>query len=60
MIFKKFFFSTLAGTIGAAIDLIESVGAKVVGCAFVVELTELKGRDKFKGIEVLSLTQYPY
>ncbi len=48
------------GTIGAAIDLIESVGAKVVGCAFVVELTELKGREKFKGIDVLSLTQYPY
>lgn len=48
------------GTIGAAVELINSLGAEVVGCAFVVELTELKGREKFKGIEVLSLTEYPY
>ena len=48
------------GTIGATVDLIKSQGAEVVGCAFVVELTELKGREKFEGIEVLSLTEYPY
>ena len=48
------------GTIGAAVELIESLGATVVGCAFVVELTELKGREKMKGIEVLALTEYPY
>ncbi len=48
------------GTIGAAVDLINSLGANVVGCAFVVELTELKGREKLEGIEVLSLTEYPY
>ena len=48
------------GTIGAVVELVNSCGATVVGCAFVVELTELHGRDKFKGIEVLSLTQYPY
>ena len=41
------------GTIGATVDLIKSQGAEVVGCAFVVELTELKGREKFEGIEVL-------
>ena len=48
------------GTIGAACELIKSLEAEVVGCAFVVELTELKGREKFEGIEVLALTQYPY
>lgn len=48
------------GTIGATVELIKSLGASVVGCAFVVELTELKGREKLEGIEVLSLTEYPY
>ena len=48
------------GTIGAAVELINSLGADVVGCAFVVELTELKGREKLGDVEVLSLTEYPY
>lgn len=48
------------GTIGAAVELITSMGAEVVGCAFVVELTELKGREKLPGIDVFALTQYPY
>ena len=48
------------GTIGAAAELISSLGAEVVGCAFVVELTELKGREKLPGIDVFALTQYPY
>jgi adenine phosphoribosyltransferase len=48
------------GTIGAAVELISSLGAEVVGCAFVVELTELKGREKLPGIDVFALTQYPY
>ena len=48
------------GTIGATVELIKSLGASVVGCAFVVELTELKGREKLEGIDVLSLTEYPY
>ena len=47
-------------TIGAAVELISSLGAEVVGCAFVVELTELKGREKLPGIDVFALTQYPY
>ncbi len=48
------------GTVEAAVELIRSLGAEVVGCAFVVELTELKGRDLLKGIEILSLVEYPY
>ena len=48
------------GTIGAAVELINSLGADVVGCAFVVELTELRGREKLGEVEVLSLTEYPY
>lgn len=48
------------GTINAAVELIESVGATVVGCAFLIELTELKGRDKLEGIKIKSLMEYPY
>ena len=33
------------GTMQAACELIEKVGAEVVAIAFVIELTELKGRD---------------
>ena len=34
------------GTMRAACDLMEKVGAEVVGIAFVIELTDLKGRDR--------------
>lgn len=46
------------GTIEAVTKLIESVGAEVVSLNFVVELTELKGREKLEGYDVLSLTKY--
>ncbi|KAF2580311.1 hypothetical protein F2Q68_00005659 [Brassica cretica] len=34
------------GTLGAAIRLLERVGVKIVECACVIELPELKGREK--------------
>lgn len=43
------------GTVEAAIKLIEKLGGEVVGLAFLIELDELKGREKLKGHEVLSL-----
>jgi adenine phosphoribosyltransferase len=46
------------GTAAAACQLVERVGAKVAGCAFVVELLELGGRDKLKGFHVTSLLEY--
>lgn len=46
------------GTACAKIDLVESAGGEVVGLAFVVELDLLKGREKLKGYEVLSLVRY--
>jgi adenine phosphoribosyltransferase len=46
------------GTARAAADLIESVGGKVVGIGFVVELTDLKGRDIIKKYDVFSLVKY--
>ena len=48
------------GTITAAVDLVKSTGAEVVGCAFLIELTELKGRDNLEGIKIKALIEYPY
>ncbi len=46
------------GTIAATIKLIEQLGGEVVGLAFVIELDDLCGRDKFKGYDVYSLVHY--
>ncbi|KRM88172.1 adenine phosphoribosyltransferase [Lacticaseibacillus thailandensis] len=46
------------GTIAATIDLVERLGGIVVGTAFIVELTDLHGRDKIKNYDMLALTQY--
>jgi len=46
------------GTAQATVSLAESLGAKVVGCGFVVELDFLKGRDKLQKYNVFSLLHY--
>ncbi len=46
------------GTAEAIIKLIEQTGAKVVGFTFVVELTDLGGREKLKDYEVRTLVQF--
>ena len=46
------------GTAKAAADLVRQSGGTVVGLAFVVELTFLKGRQKLEGADVFSLLQY--
>jgi adenine phosphoribosyltransferase len=46
------------GTAEATAKLAEKLGAKIAGLAFVVELDFLKGRDKLKGYEVMSLLRY--
>ncbi len=46
------------GTAEACCRLVESAGAEVVGCAFVVELAFLGGRAKLEGREVHSLVVY--
>lgn len=46
------------GTIAATIELIEKLGGEVVGCAFLVELTDLNGRDKIEGYNILALTEF--
>ena len=46
------------GTIWATTQLVEKLGATVVECAFIVELPDLKGREKIKGYSVFTLTEF--
>ncbi len=46
------------GTIAATARLIEKLGGKVVGIAFLMELDFLKGRDQIKDYHVFSLISY--
>ena len=48
------------GTAEAGIKLIEKMGGDIVGCAFIVDLPELGGRDKLRamGIETHVLCEF--
>lgn len=47
------------GTVGAACKLLEKAGANVKAAAFVIELTDLNGRENLpKNVEVVSMVQY--
>ncbi|WHX48045.1 adenine phosphoribosyltransferase [Paenibacillus woosongensis] len=46
------------GTISTSVQLVRELGGNVVGTAFLIELSELNGREKLPGIDVFSLLQY--
>ena len=46
------------GTMAAAGRLIEKAGGSVVGCAFLIELSFLKGRERLTGYDLFSLVTY--
>jgi len=46
------------GTCKAAAHLIEKLGGNVVGCAFVIELANLNGRDLIKQYDIQTLVTY--
>ncbi|MGH7853674.1 MAG: adenine phosphoribosyltransferase [Candidatus Binatia bacterium] len=46
------------GTAAATAELVSKLGATVVECAFIIELSFLKGREKLKNFGVFSLLQY--
>lgn len=46
------------GTISATIDMVERMGGKVVGCAFLIELKDLHGRDKIKDYDMQALMEF--
>ena len=47
-----------AGTADAARKLVKKLGGTIVECAFIVELTDLKGRDKLKGENIYSIVEF--
>jgi adenine phosphoribosyltransferase len=46
------------GTVEATIKLVERIGGVVVGCAFLIELCDLKGRDVLEGYPIYTLVSY--
>ena len=46
------------GTARALCSLVEQLGGEVVGCAFLIELAFLRGRDRLQGRNVRSLLSY--
>ena len=46
------------GTVEATVRLIEQLGGEVVGAAFIIELLELKGRQKIGGFPIKTLIDY--
>jgi len=46
------------GTIKASIELVEKMGGVVVGCAFLIELSDLKGRELLENYKVISLMEF--
>ena len=46
------------GTASAVVRLVESLGGKIAGLGFAIELDFLKGREKLAGYDVFSLLHY--
>ncbi len=46
------------GTVKAVTDLVKQLRGKIVGIAFLIELTDLKGIDRLKDYPVYSLIKY--
>ena len=46
------------GTMGAVIDLVKKIKGEIVEIAFVIELSDLKGRTKLQGLPVYSMIKY--
>ena len=46
------------GTMAASCKLIEKIGGHIVGISFLIELSELSGREKLDGYEVKTVISY--
>ncbi len=46
------------GTVEATAKMVEELGGEVVGCAFLIELEGLGGREKLNGYDVYTLMKY--
>ena len=46
------------GTVKAVADLVNKMRGKIVGIAFIIELVDLKGREKLKPYPIVSLVKF--
>ena len=46
------------GTISATIEMVEKMGGIVAGCAFLIELKDLHGREKIKDYDMKALMEF--
>lgn len=46
------------GTASATVTLARRLGAQVIACAFLIELSDLGGRKRLPGVDVLTLIRY--
>jgi adenine phosphoribosyltransferase len=46
------------GTISAAAKLVEKLGGEIVECVFIVELPDLKGKEKISKYKMFTLTEF--
>ena len=46
------------GTIEAAVKLVKQMGADILECGFIVELPDLKGRDKIKDQNIFTICEF--
>lgn len=46
------------GTISATIKMVEKMGGIVVGCAFLIDLKDLNGRERLRGYDVKTLMEF--
>ena len=47
------------GTMKAACELVEMAGGEVVECAFIVDLPDLKGKEKLESYSIFTLVAFP-
>jgi len=46
------------GSSKAAVDLVERLGGKVIECAFIVDLPDLKGKEKLLGYDIFTMVEF--
>jgi len=46
------------GTVGATVQLVNKLGAEIIECAFLIELPDLKGREKINGVDVFAIMEF--
>jgi adenine phosphoribosyltransferase len=46
------------GTIGATVQLVKGLGAEIVECAFLIELPDLKGRERIADCKIFAMMEF--